>query len=184
MYPLMQPPLVIEEYSKLTKKEAQQHFDWFISQIPQRIEILKKHSQVNLNRSPESLIHIWEWFHNKIEIVNKTAEELEEEFRSTKDWLKNYILVRKMSMVSLSIILDIAIYFGEVIRENNRGVYWEVLFKPKSYVSVNRPILGGFRAKSMDVVQITSNKAILIQEGDSNTNALYDIYNIWTNDFI
>ena len=40
----MSPPFEVKEFKDMSKKEAQQHFDWFINEIPNRIKQLKRFS--------------------------------------------------------------------------------------------------------------------------------------------
>ncbi|KJD45075.1 hypothetical protein QD47_13870 [Paenibacillus terrae] len=57
---------------------------------------------------------------------------------------------------------------------------WGVVFKPKSYVSVNRPVITGLTKETdMDVIMIVTNKMYLVLDGERNPNALFDIYNTW-----
>jgi hypothetical protein len=36
----MQPPFEVIPFSEMTKKQAQEHFDWFVNEIPLRIQLL------------------------------------------------------------------------------------------------------------------------------------------------
>ncbi|WP_220027386.1 hypothetical protein [Paenibacillus sp. S02] len=54
---------------------------------------------------------------------------------------------------------------------------WGVVFKPKSYISVNRPVITGLTKETdVDVIRITSNKMFAVLKGQHNPNALFDIY--------
>ncbi|MGP0577714.1 hypothetical protein ACTP13_11975 [Paenibacillus peoriae] len=178
-YKLMQPPFVMKEYSEMSKNEAKEHFNWFKRQIPSRLEQLGAFSQIHLDYSDRSLIAIWEWYLSNVQIQNKSASELEEEYSETEEWLKGYIYDKKLDTKSQAFTLDIAIYLGEVVKSNHSGLDWGVVFKPKSYVSVNRPVIVGFRNKDMDVIRIVSNKMYAILKEQRNPNALFDIYHIW-----
>lgn len=35
----MHPPFEIKSFEEMKKKEAQQHFEWYISEIPSRIQL-------------------------------------------------------------------------------------------------------------------------------------------------
>lgn len=39
-YPMMIPPFEVKDYSTMTPKEAKQHFDWFVGEVPKRIRLL------------------------------------------------------------------------------------------------------------------------------------------------
>lgn len=76
--------------------------------------------------------------------------------------------------------MDIAIYFAEVmIRNNASKVYWGYYTKPKNKVSVNMPVLLGFKGRmALDpraIVVISTKYSI----EESNYNKLYEIYKTW-----
>ncbi|WP_348621928.1 hypothetical protein [Paenibacillus polymyxa] len=179
-YKLMQPPFVMKEYSEMSKNEAKEHFNWFKRQIPSRLEQLGAFSQIHLDYSDRSLIDIWEWYLRNVQIQSKSASELEEEHSETEEWLKSYIYENKLATKSQAFTLDIAIYLGEVVKSNHSGLDWGVVFKPKSYVSVNRPVITGLTKETdMDVIMIVTNKMYLVLDGERNPNALFDIYHTW-----
>jgi hypothetical protein len=94
--------------------------------------------------------------------------------------LKSYICENKLDTKSQAFTLDIAIYLGEVVKSNHSGLDWGVVFKPKSYVSLNRPVITGLtKQKDMDVIMILSNKMFAVLKGQRNPNALFDIYHTW-----
>ncbi len=87
---------------------------------------------------------------------------------------------KKLDIKSQAITLDIGIYLGEVVKSNHSGLDWGVVFKPKSYVSVNRPVITGMtKQKDMDVIRIVLNKMFAVLKGQRNPNALFDIYHMW-----
>ena len=40
-YPLMEPPFKVKSFDEMNKKEATQHFNWYIGEIPNRIQLLR-----------------------------------------------------------------------------------------------------------------------------------------------
>ncbi|MCP3744528.1 MULTISPECIES: hypothetical protein [Paenibacillus] len=179
-YKLMQPPFEMKEYSEMNKKEAKEHFDWFKQQIPSRLEQLGAFSQIHLDYSDRSLIDIWDWYLANVQIQNKSTSELKEEYSKSSKWMKEYINDKKVSTQSKAFTLDIGIYLGEVVKSNHSGLDWGIIFKPKSYISVNRPVITGLtRQKDMDVIMIVTNEMYLVLDGERNPNALFDIYQTW-----
>ena len=95
----------------------------------------------------ESLIPVWEWYEKKIVVEHYTRRELKKEAKKYPDWLREEILSddTKISVNTLAICDDLAIYFAEVIRRNNlEHIYWGYYTKPKNCISVNEPVLLGF----------------------------------------
>ncbi|HJV45161.1 MAG TPA: hypothetical protein VJ824_05470 [Bacillota bacterium] len=185
-YKLMEPPFPIKSFKEMNKKEAQLHFDWFIEQIPRRMKQLKDvftlsgENADELDFSVDSLVKLWTWFIPKVIMALKTEQELMAEHQSTPDWLRNAIKPEKISNKSLSIAMDIGIYFAECIRKSHAQIQWGLRTSPKSFISVNKPILLGFKNnKDMDSAIILNNQAIKVSQGEKNPTALYDLYKVW-----
>lgn len=142
-YVLMEPPIIMESFETLSKKEAEILFDWFVNQIPLRIEVLKNvtNGEVDFNFTPESLINIYGWFLSQVEIYELSEEEIGrelEELRQYPDFIyedeKKSLLANpvKIAKVDYAIAMDIGIYYAEVIRRNHPQVKWTCFTKPKS----------------------------------------------------
>lgn len=72
MYPTIEVPFEFTPFSVMSKTEAEEYYEWFLSIIPQRIELLQENvelsgSHVQLDFSQDSLISLWEWFIPRIE---------------------------------------------------------------------------------------------------------------------
>lgn len=71
-YSLVETPFEFIPPRERNKKQTKQYFDWFLTQIDTRIEILQNYidktstKKIVLDKSPESLIDLWEWFEDKI----------------------------------------------------------------------------------------------------------------------
>lgn len=182
---MMISPIKQIEFKALSKKEAQEYFEWYINQIDCRIHILTDYVlsegvDIDFDYSPESLIPLWEWYEKKIIIIKKTREELAYDYRKYPEWIHNDILKTKISPETLKFGMDIAIYFAEVMVKNNDGkIRWGYFTKPKSRVSVNEPTLLGYK-NGMDLNPrlITTNCTRHSSE-ELNKMRLYDTYYIW-----
>ena len=155
-YELMIPPFEHQGFKGLNGKQVKEYFQWYIRQIDYRIEVLNKYllsqgEKIDFNYSPESLIPLWEWYERNIIIENKTEEELISEFNKYPEWMKDEISHTKISIQTLKFGMDIAIYFAQVIIKNSSGkIDWGYFTKPKNMMSVNQPVLLGFKA-NMDL---------------------------------
>lgn len=83
----------------------------------------------------------------------------------------------EFSYQSLSLVLDIADYFAEVVIKNDPSIHWGYFTKPRNRVSVNRPVLRGFKF-DMDPRLIVSNCAYPSEES-WEPKTLYNIYHNW-----
>ncbi len=153
VYEIMVPPFEVKDFESMNKKEAKRHFDWYVAQIPERVNLLKQYlsivaeKEIVLDYSVNSLRTVWGLFEPEIKIVPKSKEEIELELKNAPDWLRDEIEKNstKLARETLIVAMDIAIYFAEVFVKNNPGIYWGYYTKPKSRSSVNRPVLLGFK---------------------------------------
>ena len=89
-YSLMETPFEFISPRERNKKQTKQYFDWFLTQIDTRIEILQNYIDKTstkknvLDKSPESLIDLWEWFEDKIVEEKMTDEEIEKMLEGKK----------------------------------------------------------------------------------------------------
>lgn len=186
-YELMIPPKEVGDFWKFSKEDAKEHFEWYISQIPFRLKQLEEFlnnecdTNLTLNYEPSSLIPLWEWFENNIKVEKLTEEEIQEELKKYPEWLHEEIRKNdtKFTTLSLAIGMDIAIYFAETFIRNNPSVKWWYFIKPKSHISVNRPVLLGFINKvDLDPRRIVFTCMQKSME-EKNSNRLFNAYNTW-----
>ena len=77
----MTPPFELISFEDMKKKQAEQYFVWYIYTIEQRIQNLEKYinltgTRMVLDKTPNSLIELWDWFSNHIEVCTKDEQEL------------------------------------------------------------------------------------------------------------
>lgn len=185
LYNEMILPFETVPFEEMQKKHAEQYFQWHMNTLEERICRLQEYIKETgatfiLDRSPDSLILLWEWFEPRIGLSKKTDEELEEEINGCSERLRYHVLENpnKLSSETVTLAWDIAAYFGEVIIKSNSQIYWGYLSKPKKLDGVNRPRLLGF-AGDMSVytygrVEVCIWKSIKT----SDRMRLYDMYKI------
>lgn len=184
-YDMMISPFSHVRFIDMNKRDAQQYFDWFTSQVVHRIDILKSYIENDgladlLDYSANSLIPLWEWYENKIEFVPKDEHEYKAEISSHPDWMQSEILTTKVSFETLKYALDISMYFAETIIRGSCGkIKWGYFTSPQNRMSVNEPTLLGFIG-GMDL-----NPRLIVlnctrRSGKERLNTrLYDMYNTW-----
>ncbi|MBQ2980911.1 MAG: hypothetical protein IJD58_02170 [Lachnospiraceae bacterium] len=179
-------PFEMVNFCEMNKKQAQHFFEWFMETKEERFKklheyIIKDTDKVKLDKTPESLIDLWEWFQTKIYWEEKTNKEIKEELQGVPNWIESIIDNSKMkiSRQTLRIAYDIGNYFGEVMVENNDSLYWGFRTKPKKLDGVNHPIVLGFLGDtSMHMYNIME---VLIRKDtrEPKRERLYDLYNTW-----
>lgn len=186
-YIAMEIPLEMVPFEKMTKKDTKAYFEFYIAQINKRIEYLKQYIQnegkmIEFDYSPNSLIVLWKWYEEKITVEEKTREELDAEISKHPEWMKDFVKKEKVSIDTLKIALDVSAYFAEVlIRNNNERIKWGYFVSPKTRMSVNQPVLLGFK-NGIDlnprlIVLNCTRKCVACK----NERILFDMYNTWIN---
>ena len=184
-YEMMIPPFEHCEFSQMNKREAQFYFDWFISQVEHRINILNRYiisedEDMVLDFSIESLIPLWKWYEQKIQIVLKDNIDYKKEIDLHPTWMEPYVSKTKISSETLKIGLDISIYFAEVmIRNNNGKIKWGFFCKPKEQISVNEPVLLGFEGGDDLNPRLIILNCIRKSSKEKAERRLFDMYNTW-----
>lgn len=187
MYEAMVLPFKFNNFDELSKKQTENFFQWYIRQIGHRMDVLRNYitsegNDMPFDYTPESLISLWEWYEQKIVIEKKTEDELKEEYARYPDWMHNEISKTKVSMKTLDIGMDVAIYFAEVIRKQKpEKIYWGYFTKPKKKMYVNQPVLLGFRFDQPlcagQIVKVCTYKS----SEELQKTRLYGTYNFWIN---
>ncbi len=185
-YELMAPPFEMKEFDEMNKKEAKEHFEWYINEIPNRIEILKTiyeefgGKKENLDYSINSLEGLWKWYLKNVEIIDKSEKEILDEKSELPEWLKDEeIIPKKISITWLAIAMDISMYLGEVFVRNNPQLKWTFITKPKRIMHVNRPVIGDFKNDKMDTRHILYILTLKIIKNTTDEKALLNLYNVW-----
>lgn len=187
-YLLMQPLFEMKPFKDMTKREAQSHFDWYIGEIPNRIDLLKNaysamsgRDKEELDYSSESLFKLWQWYVNNLEVEEKSEEIKKLEREQYPGWIQVNISNKKISIGWMSIAMDIAIYFSECFIKEHGTIRWSFVLKPKSLAYINKPVLVGFKngldLDSTNIVRVLTSKIV---DGEKDSNALLEIYITWS----
>lgn len=187
------PPFERPTFREMNKKQAKQYFDWYMSVLPVRIGILMDFFEKNgggtkdeLDYTPESLIKLWKWFIQYVELVEKRLDELEKEINESPEWLNEEIRkhTHRISTITLAIAMDIAMYYGEVFVKNHQNVKWGFITKPKNHLDVNKPVLLGFKVgkydTQVDVMRIMHVLSQKVAGGNKAPESLYNNYKTWS----
>ena len=162
-YPAISFPCEFESFKTLNKNQAQQLFDWYISEIPQRVKLLEEcfndewcHS-IPFDYSIDSLDLLWKAFTKYIKSYKKSRKDIMAENANLPRYVLDDMLNDNRHLANETEILafDIAMYFGETLSRNFPGISWGFFTKPKNMASVNKAVLVGFmRNMYMDPTRI------------------------------
>lgn len=111
------PPFKLIPFDDMTKKEAQQYFDWFVSRIPENLAQLRGavdetgYDSSRLDYSDESLVYLCRWFLENAEIIDVPEEE-----------------IRARSAKIAGMLSDIAVAKGGVVTETTQKSFFDHLY--------------------------------------------------------
>lgn len=186
MYQLQVPPFEITRFDTLSATQAKEFFHWYLSDIPTRLSQLQilldeeTNGELKLTKDVSSLEPLWEWFSKRIKVRNRTEEEIDSALKGAPAWLRPTIIAdnRKLTTETLSVGMDIAIHFAEVMVANNPSIHWGYFTKPKSRVSVNEPVLLGFvNGMELNPRHILNN--LMLGRIRGKNNSITETYNTW-----
>lgn len=185
-YDFMAEPFEHKDFEQMNRKEAGEYFDWFMGQIDNRIEYMKKciaeeGAPFNADYSPESLIPLWEWFGTKIELVDMKKEEFEKVVADAPEWIRPYVSSKELSLLTLAVGIDVAIYFAEVLRKNSESkIKWGFSVAKTCRQYKGRPVLLGFIGNQvMYPMTIIQNMASRDADLGHDPQRMIDAYHAW-----
>lgn len=183
-YNMVKLPATKKEIRLFNKKEATEYLEWYVSEIENRVAILKEYAEndgciCEFDYSVESLIDLWMWYETKIKVEKKTVQELEDEYNKIPEWLHNEVSEIKISFDTYKIAWDISVYFGEVLVRNNIELHYGFFSKPKKRQSLNEPVVCGFK-NDMDLnPRVLVNTCTHKSMTQIDAKRLFDLYYIW-----
>ena len=181
------PPFTFDSFEALTPKQSKELFQWYVNDIPFRLQQLQIYldeetsGKIQLTKSKESLVSLWNWFSTTIRTRKRSETELQEELNTVPEWLHPFIIAddQKFTLESVVVGMDISIYFAEVFIQFHPEVKWGYFTKPKKRVSVNEPVILGF-INGMEMNPRRIVDTIMWQSvKKTSTDGLIDAYNIW-----
>ena len=169
-YQYMIPPF-FRPYKEMTDREANQYFEYYISQIPIRIAYLQNFldknadKKIKLDFTENSLVEFWDWYGDLLVEQQKT------------DYQENTPL--HLSYGVLGISSDFAMYFGELFVRKNPTIRRGYLKKPKNNLFFHRPSLMGFQHNLCYCPEQTISVLVCRALKEKNSNAVCDIVKSW-----
>jgi hypothetical protein len=156
-YVLIQPPLRMA-IRELPKKELKEYFKWFLEVIPGRTAELGKAVQETPgfeawepDLTPESLEPLGKWFEGQVERRPRTPEEIEKIEQKIKAGLGSkpmpiVVSDKELTYRTLSLAMDVGMYFCQVLQKNVPGLRWEQPLGSKNFIDYGQPVLMGFKS--------------------------------------
>ncbi len=189
-YEFAQPPVNVP-FDEMPRAQARQHFNWFVTQIPERLDVLSRTLSANggetvcLDFSPESLERLGSWFDKHIESRPMSQDELAQENAVLPEWFiklgdrEDWILTDE----TLSLCSDIGIYFGEVMRYQYPVLNWDYVKSGRKFIDYNRPVIAPIKGliERMCPQQVVVRLAMKCAEGGNAQELMRMRWEYWSN---
>lgn len=146
---LIPDELYIEDFENAKSDDAIKFSDWFFAQTKDRIEVLqnyinKSNDIFSLDYTDKSLIKLWTWFEDNLELVEKTDKELQNEKESTPQVYWKFIQNKRISPLMVEIAIDISYYFADMLLKKHSDLHTDCIIKPKWKENLKKPVISGF----------------------------------------
>jgi hypothetical protein len=182
-YVPIDPPFSLD-FEAFSKKEFRAYAAWFHEVLPQRIAELERFVTSSVDcrmwradRSVESLSTLGAWYVSQIEAEPKTAAEIAKELASLPYPIE--VARTRPTARTVSIAMDVGMYFGTVIVETVPGTQWDLVMKSRSFIDYGRPIITGFGLAKMNPVRIALTIAYKGMKGTATAGELREAYEVW-----
>lgn len=181
-YEYLIPDFDMKPFCQMTAKEAKFYYKWFISEILNRNKLLTdrvlEENGIILDYSEKSLEDIWAWYERYIYYTELSWEDYLKKLDDRPDWVLPYISDKELSVETIGIGLDVAIYFGTVfVNHSNGKIQWECNTK-KSH-DRNETVLAGFSHGLFLSPQKAVVKLARQSSEKSNAKRLIEFYDNW-----
>lgn len=180
-YLIIQPPFSLQ-FRDMHKTELKAYFDWFLSQVPVRINILESfvkqthgYEGWSADYSVDSLKMLGVWFANQVEMRPRSDDELAEIRGAGMQSTHN----RELTNKTFSLAIDIAMYFSEILKRDFPGLRWDLILKSKKFVDYGQPVLVGFGNVPLNPVSLMVVFAYGLAKKTKSGERLLETYNYW-----
>lgn len=157
---------------------------WFLEIIPARVRELERVVRQSpgfegwrADGTPASLPSLGEWFAGQVE----TRPITEDERKAMKKAVPYAVELPSTELThrTLSLVVDIAIYFSQVLMRNVPGLRWDQDLKDKRRADYGRLVLVGTGRVPLNPVTIVMTLAYGLAAKGQTGQRLAELYTIW-----
>lgn len=188
-YSILIPP-ISKPFTQFTVEDAKVFFDWYLSAIPERIDYLAEHTNIELNFSTHSLEELWKWFIQEAKVVQTSSSGTEYLLTHRHTRFSDSIsssMRQQLSLETEYVIRDIAMYIGKMFTYNHQNITWTYHTDIEKDSFANMPILQGFVEKNFtpnfyptfEPNHMVRIQAFRLLRGNANFRDLVNLYCKW-----
>jgi hypothetical protein len=182
-YPIFDVPEDTYEGAKMPKKKLKLLNEWAISKFPERIDVLKNAFERRwwiVGHHSRILVSLWNWVceHTTKETVSE--EELDAKTADLSPIAKviaRHTMKETFTDQTESLLGDVSIYLGELLKRGHPELFWDVELKAKSSVDYGKIMLSGFKnGYSVNLQGVLQAIRWRDEEQGHDAERLYKIY--------
>ncbi len=188
-YQIIQPPFP-NRFRDMSKSQAKEYFLWFQEQIPIRIVELSnfvksfsEYSNWDPNLQCFSLNPLGKWFFGQVQVRKRSRAEIDTIYAGAVDWFRNNFEIPDWDLtdVTFSLSIDIGMYLGRIVEQENQNVAWKISSMPKSNINYQQPVLVGSGKVEFNPVYVVTTLAYSIANQNKGPERLRELFDIWVN---
>lgn len=184
LYDAIQPPFTYR-FRELDKSILRAYFRWFLQKLPEGVDELLKAVRLTPgyeawepNCSPDSLDLLGKWFSLKVEMRDRTYQEIEEiRYRSSFEF---DISDKELTDQTFSIAVDIAMYMSCLMLHNHPELKWDQPFGSKKFIDYGQPVLIKFTYGAFNPVRMMTTMAHAFADNTWAPRKLREVYDLWS----
>jgi hypothetical protein len=181
IYAIIEPPFTLQ-FRQMSKSELKAYYAWFMEVLQERVAQLLEavHETVPTWRadcSPGSLDALGDWFVSQVQVRPRTGDEIAD-LRS-KLALPIEIPGEELTNRTLSLAMDIGMYFGKVVLASLPHTKWDQPLKNEKFADYGQPVIMGFGSVPLNPVRISISFAYGIARAERGGGRLRELYNTW-----
>ena len=183
-YTIIQPPLTLK-FREMSKSELNDYFGWFLEVLPQRIKELasaveesEPFENWHPDLAPTSLMSLGDWFVTQIQLRQRTGEEVQHIMSRVPYPIE--IRNQELTDRTVSLAVDIGMYFGQVLIRNHPSLRWTQPLNDKRFADFGHAVLVNFGAVPLNPVRTAVTFAYGIADGRQTGNRLRELYDYWS----
>jgi hypothetical protein len=183
-YAIISPPFTLK-FREMSTKELEAYGEWFCVALPDRISELAQEVKLTVgfekwepNLSVESLSSVGAWFFDQVKLRPRTDREIEE--IKLRSQIEVDVSDQELTTRTFSLAMDIAMYFGEVIRNNVTETRWKQVLKNKRLADYGQMVIVGSGSVPLNPVRVLVSLAYGITRKHHGTGRLRELFDTWS----
>jgi len=186
-YEIIKPPFNAI-FGSMDKEHTKLYFEWFMEQIPHRVDILCSYVRSTdefKDWSPDfqsqSLLPLGKWFCEQVTSRPRTEQEIAKIAANSPAWFKSNFDIPsdELPNETFSLSIDIGMYFGRTLEKNLPDLIWQPLLKQKNNIYYQQPIIVGKGKAQLNPVWIVKTYAYGILQEINGPERLLELYDVW-----